>query len=127
MSIFGGGQGSIHPAVVQALLQVLGGNHPSFRPADIEHAQGNDHEAAALWMQHHPGALNGKATGVPGYVGGQSIPDFGGDPNDARQKILQILMQRRLASPGPEQPQMGPQRGPFGPRGGGIPNPNLNY
>jgi len=69
------------PAQVFPQPQPLGGGHfrgqlqgapgdpQQFRPADLLHAAGHDQAASAVYLQHHPGFMQGTARNVPGYVG----------------------------------------------------------
>lgn len=56
------------------ITTALGGQRPGYdesgisasRPADVQHAMGNNGVAAQLWEQHHPGAVG--AGHIPGWV-----------------------------------------------------------
>jgi len=65
----GGGQPGIHwfgpggAGVIPTPPQI-----PQVPPAQLLQNQGLHDQAVGMWMQHHPGAMLGRARGVPGWV-----------------------------------------------------------
>lgn len=105
-SLAGALSGGVGAGGVEGLAGALPSSHPMLptmpapqdnmghtnRPADLQHGFGNDDAAAQLWMQHHPGAMRGRAN-MPYWVASYLT-----------QRLRQATPTPPQAAPGPSGP-----------------------